>query len=139
MEEPPRNQIVAAVSALLKARTWEESRHIVELRHDSLLTDAADRFISSMLEQANEDEILTRLLTERRELLMQCRQVGIRAAFIAGKPAELVRLFSQTKLSPDRHVMAQLRAALHNALADSLIQDPKGERADKPSPTTSRL
>ena len=130
MEEPFQNQITAAVAALLKARTWEESKHIVELQHDPLLTDAADSFLGSLLEQANEDVIHARLLRERRELLIRCRQVGIRAAFAEGMHAELVRLFSQTKLSPNRQIMVQLKAALHNALASSLFQDPKGEREE---------
>ncbi len=130
MEDAFQNRITGAVAALLTARTWEESKHIVESRHDSLLTDAADRFLGSLLEQANEDAVLTRLLRERRELLMRCRQVGIRAAFADAMHAELRRLFSQTKQSPNRQIMVQLQAALQNALASSLFQDPKGEQEE---------
>src|SRR6266700_3818058 len=81
MEEPSQNQIAQAVAAFLKAQTWEESKHIVEAQRSTLLTDAADQFLASQLEQNKDDATGVRLLGELRDLLMHCRRDGIEVVY----------------------------------------------------------
>ncbi len=80
-KEPSRGQIVEAVLAFVDAESWTESKQIVKTRRDKLLTDAADRVFATLLEQAEDDARVTRVLQEHRALLARCRREGIEAAF----------------------------------------------------------
>ena len=59
---PSQDQTVEAVLAFVNARTWEESKRIVETHVDLLLSDAADEVFGALLEQFQEDANAARLL-----------------------------------------------------------------------------
>jgi hypothetical protein len=69
------------VLAFVNARTWAESKQIVETNRDALLTGAADEVFAGLLEQYKDNENATRQLEEHRALLLRCRRDGIDAAF----------------------------------------------------------
>src|SRR5262249_44525232 len=139
------------VRSFINAQTWEECKSIVEAQRDLLLTDAADLILASMLEQRRDNANATAILEERQELLARCRRDGIMGAFADHLPndeslkqllSEIEQLSSLNDLSHrvelcrtalrlvDRDAQAQLWAALQNGLADSLVQNPQGERAE---------
>ncbi|WP_448591613.1 CHAT domain-containing protein, partial [Thermoflexus hugenholtzii] len=68
-----------AILAFLQARTWSESRRVVE-EHPELLSDEADALLGQLI-AAQEDASARRDLEERRALLRRCREVGIESAF----------------------------------------------------------
>jgi tetratricopeptide (TPR) repeat protein len=151
MAEPSQNQIAEAVGSFINAQTWEECKSIVEAQRNLLLTDAADLILASMLEQRRDNANATTLLEERQELLARCRRDGIEGAFADHLPTdeslkqllyEIEQLSSPNDLSRrvelcwtalrlvDRDAQAKLWAALQNELANSLVQNPQGERAE---------
>lgn len=77
--------LLQAVQELIVARTWDESRRVVE-EHPELLDDEADDLLGRLLEAARSrgDESGERVFEEHRALLRRCREVGVEAAF-AGK------------------------------------------------------
>jgi tetratricopeptide (TPR) repeat protein len=79
--DPSQEQITEAVLAFINARTWADSKQIVEARRDVLLTDAAEQFMAALLEQYRGDEEATEVLQECQVLLARCRHQGIDAAF----------------------------------------------------------
>jgi tetratricopeptide (TPR) repeat protein len=150
MAEPSRNQIANAVEAIIKAQTWDERKHIVEVHRDELLTNTADQLLAHLLEQYRNNANATRILQEHRDLLVRCRIDGIEAAF-AGRllPEELLALLLEIQQlrSPSemsrratlcqaalrlfhRDTQPRLWAHLQIQLAISLAQNPQGERAD---------
>lgn len=76
-----------AVIAFVNARTWEESKRIVEerqnvlLSRNVLLTNATEEAVANLLTQNKDDEDATAVLEEHRALLGRCRREGIDAAF----------------------------------------------------------
>src|SRR5438067_931382 len=81
MEEPSQSQIAQAVAALVRARTWEEHKQIVEAQRGTLLTDAADQFLASLIEQNKDDATRVHLLGELRDLLIHCRSDGTEVVY----------------------------------------------------------
>jgi CHAT domain-containing protein/tetratricopeptide (TPR) repeat protein len=152
MAEPSRNQIARALGAFLDAQTWEESKRIVEVQRDKLLTDIADQVLADLLEKYRGDANATRILEDHRDLLARCRRDGIERAFSDRVYADEVPLqtllseIEQLKRPSDlsrrvevyrtalrmvkRDAQAHLWATLQNALAISLLQNPQGERAE---------
>ena len=78
---PSQEQITEAVQAFINARTWAETKQIVEARRDVLLTDAAERLMTAFLDHYQGDKEATEVLQEHRTLLTRCRHQGIDAAF----------------------------------------------------------
>lgn len=147
MTEPSQEQIIKAIVDFVSAQTWEESKRIVEVEYDKLLTNTSDLVLAYMLEQYEDDANANRVLAEHRDLLERCRRVGIEAAFADLVHAdELQTLLSQIKQlrSPidiprrimlcqtalqllHRDTQPQLWIYLQNELAMSLAQNPLGE------------
>src|SRR5512135_2654812 len=72
-------QLLRAIRKFVEAKTWSESKRILE-QHPELLSDKADAFLEHLIaEQTNEDVIVN--LTQHHELLRRCRDVGLDAAF----------------------------------------------------------
>jgi hypothetical protein len=87
----------ALLMAFIQARTWDESRRILEA-HPELLSDEADALLGRLIEaaRAQGDEDARRALEERRALLRRCREVGVEQAFaekVPGSSEEFSRLF----------------------------------------------
>jgi hypothetical protein len=85
LREDPEAALRALTQTLeefIGARTWDESRRILEARPD-LLTDEADALLGRWIAaaQAQGDEEARRILEEHRVLLRRCREVGIEEAF----------------------------------------------------------
>jgi hypothetical protein len=78
-----RNQLLVAIAKFSRADTLAESEQLIEA-HPELLTEETDDLLAQ-LEQAAEDNWI---IQERRALLRDCRQLGIKAAFIKRKKAE---------------------------------------------------
>ena len=80
-EAAPR-ALTRTLEEFIGARTWEESRRILEA-HPELLTDEADALLGQWIAaaQARGDEEARRILEEHRVLLRRCREVGIEEAF----------------------------------------------------------
>ncbi|WP_299286865.1 tetratricopeptide repeat protein, partial [Thermoflexus sp.] len=71
--------LLQAILAFVRARTWSESRRVVEERPE-LLSDAADALLGLLI-AAQEDADVRRYLEEHRALLRRCREVGVERAF----------------------------------------------------------
>ena len=80
-EPAPLDQepLLQAILAFVRARTWSESRRVVEERPE-LLSDAADALLGLLI-AAQEDADVRRYLEEHRALLRRCREVGVERAF----------------------------------------------------------
>ncbi len=76
---PDPEPLRQAILAFLQARTWSESRRVVE-EHPELLSDEADALLGQLI-AAQEDANARRYLEEHRALLRRCREVGIESAF----------------------------------------------------------
>jgi hypothetical protein len=77
----PSTQVVDAVDALLKARTWDAARDVVQ-SHPELTTDEADARLGELLAQAEATgDGDPAFLEENLALLHRCREVGLEAAF----------------------------------------------------------
>ena len=150
MIEPSQDHIHKAIEALIATQPWEEKKRLVEAQRDLLLTDAADQIFASLLEQKRSDTDATRLLIEHRDLVARCRHDGIELAFASFLlPTELQALLAESErlMRPgeiprkieacravlrlvDRTAEPQRWASLQNLLADNLIKNPLGERAN---------
>ena len=134
----------------LAAQTWDQKKRIVEAQHGILLTEAADQALASLLEHSRGDADATRLLEEHRDLLARCRRDGIETAF-AGyllpdslqdllaeserltRPNEMprkVEVYRAALRLLNRDIEPQRWGNLQNLLANSLIENPLGDRAD---------
>src|SRR5205085_7018860 len=132
------------------AQTWEEKKHLVEAQRELLLSKASDQIFVSLLEQEGSDPDATDLLEEHRALIARCRDEGIELAF-AGflLPTELPALLGESERLTQPGEMPrkialceaasqqvdgtkepQRWASLQTLLADSLIKNPLGKRAD---------
>jgi len=77
-----RMPLVQTLQEFIQARTWAESRRILEA-HPELLGDEADALLGQLVQgaQAQGDEDARRVLEQHRALLRRCREVGIEQAF----------------------------------------------------------
>ena len=150
MAKSSQEQIAKVVDAFVNAPTWNDSKHIVEAQRDMLLSDVAEQFFASLLEQYRNNAHATRILENHRDLLIRCQRDGIEAAF-----ADLLQMEELQKLLNEieqlsslddmprrvtlcqnalglvhRDTQPQIWAHLQNQLAKSLAQNPRGERAD---------
>jgi len=148
--ESSREEITGAVESLLAAQTWDEKKRLVEAQRGLLLTEAVDQVFASMLEQKRSDRVAFRLLLAHRDLMAHCRQNGIELAF-AGflLPTELQVLLAESKQltrpsdiprkvelckaalrQVNRSIDPYLWGRIQNLLADSLVENPFGVRAE---------
>ena len=85
LREDPEAALRALTQTLeefIRARTWDESRRILEA-HPELLTDEADAMLGRLIDaaQAQGDEAAIRIFERHRALLRRCREVGVEEAF----------------------------------------------------------
>lgn len=81
-EEETVDSLKQALQAFVSAETWNEAKAIVEA-HPDLLREEVGEAITLLIDSAREegeDETAT-ILQEHREILEQCREVGIQEAF----------------------------------------------------------
>jgi CHAT domain-containing protein len=104
---PDPEPLLQAILAFVRARTWSESRRVVEERPE-LLSDAADALLGQLI-AAQEDADVRRYLEERRALLRRCREVGVERAF-REKTEALARSLSAAPSEEEirRHPLYQL-------------------------------
>jgi len=149
--------LLSLIQAFINARTWNESRRIVE-QNPALLTGDTDARLGELIE-AQDNGNAVRVLEEHRALLRRCREAGIPRAFAektsgarggAGldvpaqlqpllqelsRPARItdmpqrVQLCRQALTLARREENAALWAALQGELGNSLAQSPLGDRA----------
>ncbi|KAF5412616.1 MAG: hypothetical protein C5S47_00985 [Candidatus Methanogasteraceae archaeon] len=74
-------RISNAVLSFINAKTWADSKAIVQAHQDDLLTSAAIQVFESLLIRYKDDEKARRLLEDHRSLLRRCQSEGIDAAF----------------------------------------------------------
>ena len=108
--------IVRAVLSFINAKTWAESKAIVQAHHNDLLTPAAVRVFEALLMQHKGDERARRLLEDHRSLLLLCQSEGIDAAF-AG------RLHSRSIPNIPPELLARLRSIRTDAELRELIEE----------------
>jgi tetratricopeptide (TPR) repeat protein len=113
---PDSQAILAALQEFVNARTWSESRRVVEA-HPELLTDEADRLLALLLEQYQDNAEAVRILEEHRVLLRRCREVGIGEAF-ARKMGPPLAAGSEQAAMMAIAALATLPADLRAALAE---------------------
>jgi CHAT domain-containing protein/tetratricopeptide (TPR) repeat protein len=150
MIELSQEQLLESIEALIAAQTWEEKKRLVEAQRDLLLTEAADQTFASLLEQKKSDTDASRLLEEYHNLVARCRDEGIELAFASfllptelevmlaeserlTQPGEMPRKIEVCKAAlrlVDHTTEPQRWASLQNHLADSLIKNPLGDRAE---------
>jgi hypothetical protein len=104
---PDPELLLQAILAFVRARTWSESRRVVEERPE-LLSDAADALLGQLI-AAQEDADVRRYLEEHRALLRRCREVGVERAF-REKMEALARSLSAAPSEEEirRHPLYQL-------------------------------
>jgi tetratricopeptide (TPR) repeat protein len=104
---PDPEPLLQAILAFVRARTWSESRRVVEERPE-LLSDAADALLGQLI-AAQEDADVRRYLEEHRALLRRCREVGVERAF-REKTEALARSLSAAPSEEEirRHPLYQL-------------------------------
>jgi len=104
---PDPEPLLQAILAFVRARTWSESRRVVEERPE-LLSDAADALLGQLI-AAQEDADVRRYLEEHRALLRRCREVGVESAF-REKTEALARSLSAAPSEEEirRHPLYQL-------------------------------
>jgi len=95
-------RLVQTLLTFIQARTWPESRRVVE-QHPELLTPAADDLLAQ-LAAAQDDEGARQLVEEHRALLRRCRQVDVAQAF-------------EEKTTPSEEELTQ-------ALGELMVQNP---------------
>ena len=116
MELPDRETVQKAVLVFVNARTWNESKRLLEEQQKVLLTDVADQVLADLLEHYQGDENAVRTLNDHRTLLRRARAEGIDAAF-----AERMQPRPTPDISPE--LLARLQAVqseeeLHQLLAE---------------------
>jgi CHAT domain-containing protein/tetratricopeptide (TPR) repeat protein len=74
-------RIVSAVLSFINAKTWAESKAIVQAHQNDLLTPATIHVFEVLLTQHRDNESAIRVLEDRRSLLLRCQSEGIDAAF----------------------------------------------------------
>lgn len=79
--ESQLEQMMQALSAFINAKTWLESKEIVQQAENLLLTDEAEVALLTLQAQHAKDEQLAAMLMEHSMLLRHCREQGIEAAF----------------------------------------------------------
>lgn len=75
--------LLRELQAFIQARTWAATRRVLA-DHPELLSDEADDVLSQLIASARESEEggdTERILTEHRDLLRRCREVGVEQAF----------------------------------------------------------
>ena len=80
--------LLRELQAFIQARTWAASRRVLA-DHPELLSDEADDVLSQLIvttHEYEEERDTERILTEHRDLLRRCREVGIEQAFAALTP-----------------------------------------------------
>jgi len=150
--------LIQTIFRFMNANTWTDSLRVVQ-DHPTLLSDEADDLMGQLLEQvrAQGDDNSTRILVEHRDLLRRCRETTVRVAFAEkmglprgldpledvraileelSRPAcrtempQRIQLCEQTLSRVSRETHPMLWAAFEAILADSLSQNPIGERAE---------
>lgn len=76
-------ELKEAILALVDAQTWEELKQVINIYRDILLTDSADRALTTLVEMsaAGGDSESSIRFEIQRTLLEYCRREGIEAAF----------------------------------------------------------
>ncbi len=77
-----QNPLLEALQAFTDARTWTDSRRVVQANPD-LLSDEVDELLGQIIEAAREqgNESAVAHFEEHRALLRRCREIGTAAAF----------------------------------------------------------
>ena len=93
-KKPPDHkpkQLLRAIRKFVEAKTWSESKRTME-QHPELLSDKADAFLKHHIAEKTDEDVI-QVLTQHRELLRRCRDVGLDAAFahLIGVAAATVR------------------------------------------------
>jgi tetratricopeptide (TPR) repeat protein len=142
LREDPEAALRALTRTLeefIGARTWDESRRILEA-HPELLTDEADALLGQWIAaaQAQGDEEARRILEEHRVLLRRCREVGIERAFaeLGGGPPippEFQADFRHAQEGEARYRQTRDLAALNEAIAawERILNHPAFSQADE--------
>lgn len=117
MMDQQRMEVIAnALEAFVRAKTWTESKRIVEAQSDLLLTDEAEFVLGVLLERYADDQKAVRLFQKHGELLQRCRAEGIEAAF-----AKRVRFATTPDIPPA--LMARLGAVRSEAELEQLLRE----------------
>jgi len=74
-------RIVSAVLSFINAKTWAESKAIVQAHQDDLLTPEVFQVFEALLMQHKDDEKAKGLLEDLLSLLLRCQSKGIDGAF----------------------------------------------------------
>ena len=73
---------LGVLDQFVRARSWDESRRIVE-QHPELLGNETDALLGQLIEAAEQqgDNNARRIFVEHRDLLRRCREAGVSRAF----------------------------------------------------------
>lgn len=78
---PDMERLAQIVLEFLEAETWLETRDIVEMERDLLLTDQADQVLKAHQDQHRGNADRSRFIQFHRQLLRDCREKGTDMAF----------------------------------------------------------
>ncbi len=120
MPIPNPERLLALLQAFINAPSWAESRRIVEGAPE-LLTDEADALLARTLEQYRQDPRAVQVLTDHRQLLRRCREVGAEAAF--GEKMGLPAGVDPRQAAAAQRAMAALPEALRREVAELIERE----------------
>jgi len=74
--------LIQTISEFVQAQTWAESKVVLD-SHPELLTDVAATLLDQVIKKAErqKDDNAVKILTEHRDLIRECRELGTDAAF----------------------------------------------------------
>ncbi len=120
----PRH-LMETLQAFIQARTWEESRRLLD-QHPELLSDEADALLGRLQDaaRARSDEHALRILEQHRVLLRRCREVGAARAFAEQMlPPEVLEQAEAAGLTPEQLLeIAQLAAQIPPEVRELLAE-----------------
>ena len=108
-------RIVSTVLSFINAKTWAESKAIVQANQDDLLTPEVFQVFEALLMQYKDDEKATSLLEDHRLLLLRCQSEGIDAAF-----ADRLQARSIPNIPPE--LLARLKSIRSEAELRELVE-----------------
>jgi CHAT domain-containing protein len=81
MSDIERLRIVQAVQEFVNAQSLEERKNIVAGQHRLLFSSTADQVFEEFLSQYADNENITAVLQDQRDLLLRCKREGIEPVF----------------------------------------------------------
>src|SRR5438132_9245229 len=81
MSDIDQTGVIQAVQDFINAQSLEECKNVVDAQHGLLFSGTADQVFEEFLSQYADNENVTAVLRNRRDLLIRCKREGIEPVF----------------------------------------------------------